>query len=297
MLLNGRPLTASELRIARPDASSGFEVRLQGRPRRYPGMLRARAERDRLILTNELPLESYVTGVVSAEMPDYWPSDALRAQAVLARTLALRGGNHPGSTLCDLTHCQAYAGQLNPRALRAVRDTAGQALTYHGGLIQPLFHSTCGGERAANATIFGGGALPYLQEGSDPYCAGSPHAGGWSARILPSELAQALGVAQVERLDVRTRDAGGWVAELSQDGRLMSGYRFWQAVGSRLGWGVLKSMRFTVRRERDAFLFEGKGLGHGVGLCQWGARGRAEQGLPYPRILDAYYPGTAIARR
>lgn len=296
LLLNGRPIR-DELRIGRPEAYSGFGLRIQGQIRQYPGMLRARAEGDRLILVNVLPLEAYVAGVVSAEMPDGWPPSALEAQAVLARTLALNGGNHPRSGLCDLTHCQVYAGQRKPAAQQAAQNTAGQVLTYRGGLIQPLYHSTCGGERASNAVIFGGTALPYLQEGADPHCAVSPHAATWHVRVLPAELARALGLPRVERVEVRARSLGGWVAEIEQDGRRMSGYRFWQAVGSELGWGVLKSMRFTVRREGDAFVFEGKGLGHGVGLCQWGARGQAARGVPYRQILASYYPGTALGSR
>lgn len=295
--LEGRPLSTPELRIGSSPGAGGFEVRWPGNRRTYAGSLRVRAERNQLTLLNEVPLETYVAGVVSAEMPEHWPVAAHRAQAVLARTLALRGGDHEQGRLCDLTHCQVYAGARVPEAMQAAQDTWGQVLTYQGALIQPLFHATCGGERVSNATVFGGAPVPYLQPGTDPFCAASPHARAWSVRILPSELARALGMPDVSHLEVSDRSAGGWVGQVIVDDRPLSGYRFWQAVGRELGWGVLKSMRFGVRRDGEAFVFEGSGLGHGVGLCQWGARGQAERGIPYARILGSYYPGTAIARR
>lgn len=295
--VNGKPVSLPELRIGRLDEASRFELRWEGRRRAYPGRLRARVERDRLLLINDVPLEAYVSGVVSAEMPETWPLSTLRAQAVLARTLALKGGDHPGGALCDLTHCQAYAGKRNAEASQAAAETRGQVLTYRGGLIQPLYHSTCGGERISNATAFGGAALPYLLDGADPYCGESPHAEPWSVRVLESELAGVFGLPRLRELDVRVRSDGGWVSRIALDGRTMTGYRFWQSIGRELGWGVLKSMRFSVRREGNAFVFEGRGLGHGVGLCQWGAKGQADKGIPYARILASYFPGTAIARR
>lgn len=295
--LNGQIVLGADLRIGQPTEDSHVEVHWNGDKRKYPGSLRVQVEDGALLLINELPLEAYVAGVVSAEVPDLWPLPALRAQAVLARTLALRGGDHPGKRLCDLTHCQVYAGGRRSDAVQVARDTQGRVLTYRGALIQPLYHSTCGGERVSNAAIFGGAALPYLHEGSDPYCAESPHAARWTVRVLDSELSRALGRSRIEALQVLSQTSGGWVAHMAVDGRPMSGYRFWQAVGRELGWGVLKSMRFTVRRDGNAYVFDGSGLGHGVGLCQWGAKGQAERGIPYARILASYYPGTAIARR
>lgn len=295
--LNGQIVLGADLEIGRPVETNRVEVRWAGGSRKYPGALRVRADRGKLVLFNELPLEAYVAGVVSAEMPESWPLAALRAQAVLARTLALKGGDHPGRGLCDLTHCQVYAGERSSEGVQVALETRGRVLTYKGSLIQPMFHSTCGGERVSNATIFGGAPLPYLQEGSDPYCGASPHASGWSVRVLDSELAKALGVPRVESLAVVSQSEGGWVSQVAVGGRTLTGYRFWQAVGRELGWGVLKSMHFTVRKDGNAFVFNGRGLGHGVGLCQWGARGQAQKGIPYARILASYFPGTAIARR
>lgn len=295
--LNGQLVLGANLEIGTPNEGSRFEVRSPDRNRKYRGRLRVLVDNGQLVLINTLPLETYVAGVVTAEMPENWPVEALRAQAVLARTLALKGGDHPGGRLCDLTHCQVYGGEPVPEGVQVALETRRQVLVYRGSLIEPLFHSTCGGERVSNAMIFEGPALPYLREGTDPYCADSPHAQPWSVRVLESELASSFGFSRVEDVSVLAETPGGWVARITVNGRQMSGYRFWQAVGRKLGWGVLKSMRFSVRKDGRAFVFDGSGLGHGVGLCQWGARGQALKGIPYARILASYFPGTAIARR
>lgn len=274
----------------------GFGIRLDGSVRRYPGHLLARAEGGRLMLVNEAPLEAYVAGVVGAELAGHWPTEALKAQAVLARTFARRGGDHPEGRLCDLTHCQAYAGMASSACEAAARRTSGQILTYGGVPAQPLYHSTCGGTLASNQVAFGGAAVAYLQEGRDPYCAASPHAAPWSVRVRPGEVAEALSRESVTSLSIPDRSPGGWVGAVLVDGERMSGYRFWQALGRRIGWGSLKSLNFQVRREGDAFVFTGRGLGHGVGLCQWGARGRAERRWDFHRILAAYYPGAVLRR-
>lgn len=290
LLVDGRPSGQVSL------GQDGFGIQLGGTVRRYPGRLLARAEAGRLLLINEAPLEAYVAGVVGAELADHWPLEALKAQAVLARTLAVRGGMHPGGSLCDLTHCQAYAGLGAAACARAASETRGRVLTYHGAVAQPLYHSTCSGHLASNQVVFGGAAVAYLQAGADPFCAPSPHAAAWTVRVRPAEVARALGRERVETVEVADRSPGGWVGAVVVDGERMSGYRLWQALGRQIGWGALKSLNFRVHRDAEAFVFTGRGLGHGVGLCQWGAKGRAEQRWDYGRILAAYFPGAVVRR-
>jgi len=220
--------------------------------------------------------------------------ESLKAQAVLARTLAVKGGDHPDGSLCDLTHCQVFSGDRSAQGRQVALATRGLILTYGGLPVTGLYHSTCAGARASNQAIFGGRAVSYLQGGPDPFCQASPHARPWRAIVSRAELAAALGVPSVEAIVLLDRTPGGWVTRLSVDGQRMTGYRFWQAIGRHLGWGELKSLRFMVRREGDRFVFTGIGLGHGVGLCQWGARGRAIAGRDYRRVLAAYFPGTQL---
>lgn len=284
------------LTLGDPVAHGTCSVRYSGHERRYQGLLHVRAEGDRLVLINELPLESYVASVVASEMLPGWPLEALKAQAILARTFALKGGDHESRGLCDLTHCQVYAGKVTPQSIEAAQATRGLVLEYGGHPISPLYHAACGGMRASNQVVFGGLAVPYLREEGDRFCLDSPYAKPWKVRVTSNELSRALGVPAVETVSVLDRDAGGWVARVLVDRKKITGYHFWQAIGRQIGWGGLKSLRFTVSKQADGFEFAGKGLGHGVGLCQWGARGRALAGWSYRRILASYYPGTSLRR-
>ncbi|HEY9900533.1 MAG TPA: SpoIID/LytB domain-containing protein [Pantanalinema sp.] len=291
--LDGRPSPERVLLIGdRPDGV--VELRVGSERRRYPGRVRLFAEAGRLVVVNEVPIERYVAGVVSAEMPADWPLQAKMAQAVLARTLAVRGGAHPGHALCDLTHCQAYAGLATGEAVRAAEATRGRILSDRGAPIRVLYHSTCAGQGADSRAVFGGPPVSYLLAQPDPYCAASPFAAPWRVRIAASRVAAALGRDEIDAVSVRDRAPGGWVGGVEVDGTAMTGYRFWQALGRHLGWGLVKSLNFDVRREGASFVFVGKGLGHGVGLCQWGARARARAGWDWRRILSAYYPGTRV---
>lgn len=293
--VNGRPWPQRTL-VLGDDPAGTVALRAGDAHRRYPGRVRVRAEAGRLQLVNDAPIERYVAGVVGAEMPSGWPLSAKMAQAVLARTLAHRGGAHPGGRLCDLTHCQAYAGLATGEAMRAAEATQGRILTEGGAPIQALYHSTCGGLGADSRAVFGGPLVPYLLGRRDAFCSASPHSAPWRVRLPARRLAEALGLTAVERVELRDRAPGGWVASLAVDGRPMSGYRFWQALGRHLGWGMLKSLNFDVARDGGDFVFTGKGLGHGVGLCQWGARGRALAGWDWQRILADFYPGARVAR-
>lgn len=291
--VDGRPWRGRDLRLGTgPDDVVALGVGAERR--RYPGRVRLHAEAGRLVVVNQVPLEAYVAGVVAAEMPGSWPMAAKMAQAVLARTMASRGGAHPGRGLCDLTHCQVYAGLGTGEALRAAEATRGSILSAGGIPIRALYHSTCAGRGADSRAIFGGPLVSYLVAQPDPFCADSPFTAPWRVRIPGARLAEALGRTRIEAVAVRDRAPGGWVGAVEADGVVMTGYRFWQAIGRHLGWGLVKSLNFDVHREGAAFVFDGRGLGHGVGLCQYGARARADAGWDYRRILAAYYPGTRL---
>lgn len=288
-LVNGH-LVLGTRRVATPWTlgGPGFQVEVGPLRRHYPGALRVDVRAGALALTNLVPLEAYTAGVVSAELPSGWPAASLRSQAVLARTLG-----RTRHDLCDLTHCQSYQGRGRPEAQEAARATQGQLLTYQGRLAQPLYHATCAGHTARNQDIFGGPALPYLQGVADPACADSPHARPWTVRLSGGELSRALG-GPVTALAVRDADPAGWVARVRVGDRTLGGYALWQALGREVGWGEVKSLRHTVRGEGESWRFAGRGLGHGVGMCQWGARGRARTGWDHRRILAAFFPGTRV---
>lgn len=254
-----------------------------------------------LLVVHSLPLEDYVAAVVGSEMPPGFPPEALKAQAVAARTFAVfkklesvgeGRAWHLGATVLD----QVYrASPVDPRARAAAQATAGEVLVFEHAPIEAYFHSTCGGrtERGADAL---GRDLPYLASVACGRCEASPRR-RWSVRVASSELGRACGLAgaaSAGRVTARTSTGRAQRVEISGGGRKAA----LSAVDlrQRLGFDRLPSLAFDVRAERGAFVFEGRGAGHGAGLCQWGAAGAARAGEGYRVILARYYPGAEIIR-
>ena len=269
----------------------------------------------KLAIVNEIGLEDYVRGVVANEMRHDWPAEALKAQAVIARTLAIRGlGAHrsDGFDVCDGSHCQVYrgAGAETPATDAAVRSTAGMILTWHGSPIMSLYGSCCGGMTAA---AFGAGSLgntPYLKVQKDTLngsqaCRASPHF-DWAYAFDAGALASALNTdsrtspgSHLRDVRVIRYDSSGRAEYMLIDGdreRQVDAYACWNVICRQLGWGGMKSIRFSVERNGRAYQFRGHGLGHGIGLCQWGALARAKAGWTFSRILAFYYPGAKLGR-
>lgn len=279
--------------------------------RRFAGELRIEARGGELRFVESLPMEAYVRGVLAVEMPEDFPIEAQKAQAVLIRSYALaHRGRHAeeGFDFCDLTHCQAYGGISGGSGIRdeALRATRALAMTYGDRPVEGLFHSTCGGHTSANQRVFGGRPLPYLQGVDDgSYCAASPHA-TWRSRI-PLEKISAI-LAEDPRLVASIPLSGLSVAEGETGGRVFSlrlagprvgevpAMEFLSRVGKALGWNQVKSNWFDVEIVDGEVLLKGRGLGHGVGLCQWGARGMALAGLRFDQILRHYFPGARLRR-
>jgi stage II sporulation protein D len=295
LTLDGKPVegaglafTASEsIRCAGRDLSGEVEVR------------RAAAG---LSVIDVLPLETYVGAVVGAEMPPSFPAEALRAQAVAARTYAVgkkieareQGLDFDmGSTVLD----QVYPGSggADPRARAAAEATAGKVLVKDHRPIEAYFHSTCGGrtERGADAL---GRDLPYLASVPCDRCQGSP-SWRWTLRLTPSEMGRAAGLGgDATKVSVTQATGSGRVARILVEG---SGARVTLdgvELRRRLGYDRLPSLAFTVKAEKGAFVLSGRGKGHGAGMCQWGAAGMARAGLDYRAILARYYPGAEIVR-
>lgn len=251
--------------------------------------------------------EHYVATVLVSELPEDFPLEALKAQAVLIRTLASKKNPTHGSegfNFCDSTHCQLFQPErpILEKFQRAVEQTQGLILTHRGKAIEALYHSTCGGRTAANQKTFGGGALPYLQGSSDQdskgrnYCAASPHS-QWSSTLSLKELRALFKDPSLKNLEAIDLDQDGRAEEILLIGektQKILAQDFLMQVGRQLGWSRLKSAVLQVNKQNELFLFTGKGLGHGVGMCQWGARGMALAGQDYIAILKHYFPGTSL---
>ncbi|MBL8988889.1 MAG: SpoIID/LytB domain-containing protein [Gemmatimonadetes bacterium] len=323
---SGGSMTTGATVSVKPGDPSGF-VRVNGRD--YRGELLLTPATGGILAVNVLTLEGYVAGVVNAEMGRRPPADsqAVFAQAVISRTVAVRSiGRYRvrGYDLVSTVSDQAYGGVVSETEAgwAAVRATRGEVLTYNGAVIEAFFHSTCGGRTEAVEEVFSGAPQVYLRSVSDrdpagtAYCAISPRfrwREEWAGEDLVRVLRANAGIAKLSGdqipvpgdLQVGARSPTGRVAELlvTGGGRVvpLGGQQVVRQVLRGADGGWLRSTAFSVQATRSGgrivrLVAEGGGNGHGVGMCQWGAVGRARAGFSYPDILSAYFPGTEIRR-
>jgi stage II sporulation protein D len=247
--------------------------------------------RGRLQLINVLPLEEYLAAVLGGEMPASFPEEALKAQAVAARTYAMEkklGSLGEPYYLGSSVLSQVYAGisREDARTKAAVKETRGQILTFHLQPIEAYFHASCGGRTESGRDALGRD-LPYLKPVDCP-CGKLPQS-HWSLKLSDDALEEALG-HDADSLRVLSRTPTGRAQRLEVGGHRMDATAF----RAKVGYSRVKSLSFTVEEEGKGFLLRGKGYGHGAGLCQWGAKVYADRGWSYRKILAHYYPGTDL---
>ena len=266
-----------------------------------------------------LAVEEYVLGSVLAEANLSELDSGARfrlaqVQAILARTYAIANlGRHAdeGFDLCSTTHCQVYRpanqgpADLVGAVTDAVTSTDGLLVTHEGRPINALFHADCGGHTSDADAVWEGASPPYLQGAPDVYCLWERH-GDWRFEIDTAVLRGLLNRTPEtrigERLDtlVITRvDHAGRVLRVTLEGERrieVRGATLRAMLTSQFGPRSIKSTRFATHRDGPRFVFEGRGFGHGVGLCQAGARARVQAGHTAQVILQHYYPGTLLER-
>ena len=248
----------------------------------------------------QMELTDYLTGVLISEIPGSFHSEAKKAQAIVARTYALRrlGGTdkHPGAVCTDSSCCQGY---LDPEAFpdtvtvrqarEAVEATRMLVLTYEGELIDATYFSSSGG-MTEDAVAVWGSDVPYLQSVESP---GEEMAAHHTDTVFFSEaqLETALGISLGGDPESWTGPAvytqGGGVASITIGGRQFRGTELRSALG-------LRSTAFTVTAEKDGLTFTTKGYGHRVGMSQYGAQAMALEGSTYAEILAHYYQDTVL---
>lgn len=252
-----------------------------------------------------LSLAEYLPGAVAAEMPAAFGGEALKAQAVAARTYVLSSHRHEDANVCtDSSCCLAYRTEDELRTIwgeefdknmqtitDAVHATDGQVLIYDGEMIEAAFHASSAGATEDSGSLWT--ALPYLISVESPENAENVPGLVSEAAFTPAELCERLDLlpdgAPEDWIGKSTPDASGRVAYISIGGRLLSG----AAVRTALG---LKSAAFSARYENGLFIFTAVGSGHGVGMSQYGAKLLAADGWSYDAILAHYYPGTSLMR-
>jgi len=268
--------------------------------------------------TESIAFEDYVKGVVAGEMPASFEMEALKAQAVAARTYSLSkiirsgsGGNpdHPSAPVCDDTHCQVYRSPQELKEIKsaewmdtgwtkiqgAVDSTKGQLMYFQGALVeQPLFHSSSGGKTENSEDVFVS-ALPYLRSVDSPYETAAPHQNEqieialseFKQKIKQSNPQEDLGTVSSDTVKVIERSAGGRVSAIQVGNLTIKGREIRDIFG-------LRSANFTVSVQGDNVLFTTDGYGHGVGMSQYGANGMAQAGYKYIDILTHYYTGVEV---
>ena len=281
--------------------TSDRPLRINGRD--YAAPLELLRAGDGISVVNEVALEDYLAGVLRAEAGDKFPREALRAQAIVARTYAayqrVLNAGKPYHILATTVH-QVYAGRVPPASplWDAVRETTGQVLLWEGEVFPAFYHTESGGYTEDPRTVFAARTMPGLKPVVCPFSAGSPHY-FWNFDIRLADLEDALrrggvDVGQVRRVTVTERTPSLRAATVAVTGTRGEVQIRGNDFRRMLGYDTFKSTLFAVAVDGDMARFAGRGYGHGVGMCQWGAKGMAERGYTARQILEFYYPGTTF---
>ncbi|MDP2866322.1 MAG: SpoIID/LytB domain-containing protein [Elusimicrobiota bacterium] len=283
-------------------ASDGQErIRLGGNL--YKGDIIIKAtEEGKLDIIESLSLEEYLYGVLPSEMSPDWPLEALKAQAVASRTYAMKYIN-PARDY-DITNgveMQVYKGaaKINSRIMEAVNTTRGEVLKYKGKLVTAFFHACCGGHTASVKSAWGEDIIKPLYGVPDPFCAPSRHY-RWEFFLSSSDLlkfiqAQGSTALKLKSVKIHQKDRSGRAAsfKFATD----NGSKVVKTTDLRKHFGAFEFRSTFVTRispVKGGYEVAGRGWGHGVGMCQEGAKYMAFRGKPYKKILRHYYPGAAI---
>lgn len=319
--------------------SSTKVLQINGESLGYEGDFVLKTIKGKLVLNHFLGLETYLAGVVQNEIGNNSPAEALKAQAVAARThaLSLLANNRhkaDGYDLCNATHCQVYKGKYlqNSALLKAIADCQNEALFINGQIADATYHSSCGGKTDASSAIWKGKPVAHLNgiscwpevdsldlsseaqarqwidtkletNGMSSWERGAL---SWVKTISRSQLAKNAGLKSVKRIEITQRGRSGRILGLKLIGEetvvLDNEYKIRQVFGNLLSSffyikGPFRQNGDTISISLKAsIILNGKGAGHGVGMCQVGALRLARQGIAYQDILLYYYPETQISR-
>ena len=267
--LAGKEIRTSKLHAAgRNQDAVNFVLDVPGKlERRYRGTLDVKIVDGVLVPVITMDLETAVASVVQAESLPGTPFEVLKAQAVVTRSYFVAGaGRHVEFDFCDLTHCQFLREAPRPGspAARAAEATRDLIITFDDKPVAAMFTRSCGGHTLTPADIgISSGGYPYFSVLCD-FCYKNPVR--WSRRVTSKDAVV--------------------LSDHHEAGRL--------AVDRRLGWNAVPSNNFTEQPSGTEVILEGVGQGHGVGLCQRGARAMAEEGAGFHEIIDHYFPNTSF---
>lgn len=255
----------------------------------------------------EMDAESYVEGVVAGEMKNNWPEEALKAQAILARTFVMKfcadkRSKYDGADIStDVSEAQAYAeGSVNDRVREAVGETRGLVMAYDGAFANAWFHAHAGGmtELPSVALEYRGEDPAYLKPTASVESDKAPEsAKTWKATFTKAQVKKACADAgvkidgEIESVRIGEKGESGRAKTLLVNGESVSTPSFRIQIGAN---ELRSTLIDRVSVDGDEVTFEGRGFGHGVGLSQWGAYQLAEEGRTAQEIIQTYFPGVQI---
>jgi stage II sporulation protein D len=253
---------------ARDGQPMDFDLAVPGRiSRRYQGTLELRVSRGEILAIVTMDLETAVASVVAAESTSDMPIEAIKAQAVATRSYLVSGrGRHSQFDFCDTTHCQFLREppKIGTPLADAVSATRGLVLAYHSQPFAAMYTRSCSGHTLTPAQVGLSSSDYPFYEVECKYC--QAHPSQWTSRISSQDAASLHHLDEASRL----------------------------ALVRRLGWSTVPSSDFTSLTSRGQVVLHGTGYGHGIGLCQAGAKSMAESGATFQQILAHYYPNASV---
>lgn len=282
-------------------------VSVDNKERRYRGFIDVLlASNGKLLVINQLEIEDYIKGVLYHEVSNRWPMEVLKVQAVAARSYAITQIQASVKRDFDVTndiYSQVYGGRDSERyrTNMAVDATQGEILTVGSKALPSYFHATCGGHTEDSAELWPKQTWAALKGVTCIYCRESPHY-YWKRNIRLKDIqdklnAKGYAIGLIEDIAVTKRNSSDRIVALIITDRTgkqltISGKDFREIVGPNL----IRSNNYFIIMQGYYCDFIGKGWGHGVGMCQWGAQAMASREITYDKILQHYYPGAGITR-
>ena len=287
----------------RPDRADLNHLHVMINGKDYFGGVKLLKRGSTMTVINIAPVEEYLRGVLPKEMIQSWPLEALKAQAVAARTFVLKNREKhkkEGYELCNTTHCQVYSGvETFATTDRAVAETRGEVLFHGGRTVDAPFHADSGGMTESAANVWGGN-VAHLKAVAEEM----KHTQAWTVKFTVYDFSSRMGSAfgTVQKFILTPLTLGKSANDRSTSGRV----KFAQIVGSKKTVTMrgdemrrkfsLPSTLFHVSIIGNEVVFSGYGKGHGVGLSQYGSKAYAEKGWNYDKILAHYYQGATLKK-
>lgn len=256
----------------------------------------------------EIDIEEYVTGVLGGEIHNDWPEEALKAQAILARTFVMefltdKTSKYEGADVStDIAEAQAWdQGSVNERLKKAVQDTTGMVAVYNGQYIKAWFHSHAGGKTASakEGLNYEDEEPAYIQVVDSPDSEEAPKDDAqWTGEFTKAEVIQAAnkvgrGIKSVDSISIGEKGPSGRAVTLKIGDVSLSAPEFRKAIGSM----KMKSTLINeIKVQGDRVVISGKGYGHGVGMSQWGAYGMAKEGKTAEEIIKHYFKDVSLVK-